>query len=126
MLRHAAASSIIEYAYNDKAVLAQRLMLTDELYGNTYTVCKVNTHTHTQRLKTIVLYQRHQRADKQADHYCDYYFWEVCLFIGVVRLFVRVQSYEFNTLEKVVRTNPDKLNNIMDEMKQILTPMAQK
>uniref|UniRef100_A0A3Q3C151 Pumilio RNA-binding family member 3 n=1 Tax=Haplochromis burtoni TaxID=8153 RepID=A0A3Q3C151_HAPBU len=75
MLRHAAASSIIEYAYNDKAVLAQRLMLTDELYGNTYTVCK---------------------------------------------------SYEFNTLEKVVRTNPDKLNNIMDEMKQILTPMAQK
>ncbi|XP_035769155.1 pumilio homolog 3 isoform X1 [Neolamprologus brichardi] len=75
MLRHAAASSIIEYAYNDKAVLAQRLILTDELYGNTYTVCK---------------------------------------------------SYEFNTLEKVVRTNPDKLNNIMDEMKQILTPMAQK
>lgn len=45
MLRHAAASSIIEYAYNDKAVLAQRLILTDELYGNTYTVCKVNTHT---------------------------------------------------------------------------------
>uniref|UniRef100_A0A669DBA9 Pumilio RNA-binding family member 3 n=1 Tax=Oreochromis niloticus TaxID=8128 RepID=A0A669DBA9_ORENI len=75
MLRHAAASSIIEYAYNDKAVLAQRLMLTDELYGNTYTVCK---------------------------------------------------SYEFNTLEKVVRTNPDKLNNIIDEMKQVLTPMAQK
>uniref|UniRef100_A0A3Q0RWA2 Pumilio RNA-binding family member 3 n=1 Tax=Amphilophus citrinellus TaxID=61819 RepID=A0A3Q0RWA2_AMPCI len=75
MLRHAAASSIIEYAYNDKAVLAQRLMLTDELYGNTYTVCK---------------------------------------------------SYEFNTLEKVVRVNPDKLNNIIDEMKQILTPMAQK
>uniref|UniRef100_A0AAX7SF21 PUM-HD domain-containing protein n=1 Tax=Astatotilapia calliptera TaxID=8154 RepID=A0AAX7SF21_ASTCA len=74
MLRHAAASSIIEYAYNDKAVLAQRLMLTDELYGNTYTVCK---------------------------------------------------SYEFNTLEKVVRTNPDKLNNIMDEMKQILTPMQE-
>uniref|UniRef100_A0A669D7A7 Pumilio RNA-binding family member 3 n=1 Tax=Oreochromis niloticus TaxID=8128 RepID=A0A669D7A7_ORENI len=72
MLRHAAASSIIEYAYNDKAVLAQRLMLTDELYGNTYTVCK------------------------------------------------------FNTLEKVVRTNPDKLNNIIDEMKQVLTPMAQK
>lgn len=72
MLRHAAASSIIEYAYNDKAVLAQRLMLTDELYGNTYTVCKVNTHT--QRLENIVLYQRHQRADKHTDHYCDYYF----------------------------------------------------
>lgn len=41
MLRHAAASSIIEYAYNDKAILAQRLMLTEELYGNTFAVCKV-------------------------------------------------------------------------------------
>lgn len=41
MLRHAAASSIIEYAYNEKAVLAQRLMLTEELYGNTFAVCKV-------------------------------------------------------------------------------------
>lgn len=41
MLRHAAASSVIEYAYNDKAVLAQRLMLTEELYGNTFAVCKV-------------------------------------------------------------------------------------
>ncbi|KAJ3605353.1 hypothetical protein NHX12_027400 [Muraenolepis orangiensis] len=40
MLRHANASSIIEYAYNDKAVLAQRLMLTEELYGNTFTLCK--------------------------------------------------------------------------------------
>lgn len=45
MLRHAGASSIIEYAYNDKALLAQRLMLTEELYGNTFTVCKVYTHT---------------------------------------------------------------------------------
>lgn len=43
MLRHAAASSIIEYAYNDKAILAQRLMLTEELYGNTFTVCKVQS-----------------------------------------------------------------------------------
>uniref|UniRef100_A0A4W6E8Z2 Pumilio RNA-binding family member 3 n=1 Tax=Lates calcarifer TaxID=8187 RepID=A0A4W6E8Z2_LATCA len=75
MLRHAAASSIIEYAYNDKAVLAQRLMLTEELYGNTFTVCKSS----------------------------------VC-----------------NTIEKVAEMNPDKLNNIIDEMKQILTPMAQK
>uniref|UniRef100_A0A4W6E622 Pumilio RNA-binding family member 3 n=1 Tax=Lates calcarifer TaxID=8187 RepID=A0A4W6E622_LATCA len=72
MLRHAAASSIIEYAYNDKAVLAQRLMLTEELYGNTFTVCKSS----------------------------------VC-----------------NTIEKVAEMNPDKLNNIIDEMKQILTPM---
>ncbi|XP_070706418.1 pumilio homolog 3 [Pempheris klunzingeri] len=75
MLRHAAASSIIEYAYNDKAVLAQRLMLTEELYGNTFTLCKSS----------------------------------VC-----------------NTIEKVAEGNPDKLNNIVDEMKQILTPMAQK
>uniref|UniRef100_A0A671VNL5 Pumilio homolog 3 n=1 Tax=Sparus aurata TaxID=8175 RepID=A0A671VNL5_SPAAU len=75
MLRHAAASSIIEYAYNDKAVLAQRLMLTEGLYGNTFTVCKST----------------------------------VC-----------------NTIEKVIEGNPDKLNNIIDEMKQILTPMAQK
>ncbi|KAK2888568.1 pumilio homolog 3 isoform X1 [Channa argus] len=75
MLRHAAASGIIEYAYNDKAVLAQRLMLTEELYGNTFAICKSS----------------------------------VC-----------------NTIEKVVEANPDKLNNISDEMKQILTPMAQK
>ncbi|KAA8584639.1 hypothetical protein FQN60_008424 [Etheostoma spectabile] len=75
MLRHAAASSIIEYAYNDKAVLAQRLMLTEGLYGNTFTVCKST----------------------------------VC-----------------NTIEKVAEANPDKLKNIIDEMKQILTPMAQK
>ncbi|XP_042365138.1 pumilio homolog 3 [Plectropomus leopardus] len=75
MLRHAAASSIIEYAYNDKAVLAQRLMLTEELYGNTFTVCKSS----------------------------------VC-----------------NTIEKVAEANPEKMNNIIDEMKQILTPMAQK
>uniref|UniRef100_A0A672Z1H1 Pumilio homolog 3-like n=1 Tax=Sphaeramia orbicularis TaxID=375764 RepID=A0A672Z1H1_9TELE len=72
MLRHAAASSIIEYAYNDKAVLAQRLMLTEELYGNTFTFCKV-----------------------------------------------RMRS-------KVLEANPDKRNSILDEMKQILTPMAQK
>lgn len=75
MLRHAAASSIIEYAYNDKAVLAQRLMLTEGLYGNTFTICKST----------------------------------VC-----------------NTIEKVAEANPDKLNNIIDEMKQSLTPMAQK
>ncbi|XP_056875712.1 pumilio homolog 3 isoform X1 [Takifugu flavidus] len=75
MLRHATASSLIEYAYNDKAVLAQRLMLTEELYGNTFAVCKST----------------------------------VC-----------------NTIEKVMEGNPDKLNGIIDEMKQILTPMAQK
>jgi pumilio family protein 6 len=47
MLRHATASAIIEYAYNDKAVLAQRLMLTEELYGNTFTLSKVHTHART-------------------------------------------------------------------------------
>ncbi|CAN9504834.1 unnamed protein product [Ophioblennius macclurei] len=75
MLRHAAASSIIEYAYNDKAVLAQRLLLTDDLYGNTYAICK---------------------------------------------------TLECNTIKKVAEANPDKLKGIIDEMKQILTPMAQK
>ncbi|XP_008297177.1 pumilio homolog 3 [Stegastes partitus] len=75
MLRHAAASSVIEYAYNDKAVLAQRLLLSDELYGNTFTICK---------------------------------------------------SAACNTIDKVLEANPDKANYIIDEMKQILTPMAQK
>ncbi|ELW65882.1 hypothetical protein TREES_T100002949 [Tupaia chinensis] len=36
MLRHAEASAIVEYAYNDKAILEQRNMLTEELYGNTF------------------------------------------------------------------------------------------
>nr|XP_057920883.1 pumilio homolog 3 isoform X2 [Doryrhamphus excisus] len=75
MLRHAAASAIVEYAYNDKAVLAQRLMLTEELYGNTFTVCKSS----------------------------------VC-----------------NTIQKVLEANPHKLPYIIDEMKLILTPLAQK
>ncbi|KAF7649763.1 hypothetical protein LDENG_00136250 [Lucifuga dentata] len=75
MLRHAAASAIIEYAYNDKAVLAQRQMLTEELYGNNFTVCKS----------------------------------PVC-----------------SNIQNVLQENPDKLNSIIDEMKQILTPMAQK
>ncbi|RVE65432.1 hypothetical protein OJAV_G00116450 [Oryzias javanicus] len=75
MLRHSAASAVIEYAYNDKALLAQRLMLSDELYGNTYALCR---------------------------------------------------SSEHNTIEKVVKGNPDKVDSIMDEMKQILLPMASK
>ncbi|KAM9735006.1 pumilio homolog 3 isoform 2-T3 [Menidia menidia] len=75
LLRHAAASSVLEYAYNDKALLTQRLLLTAELYGNTYTVCK---------------------------------------------------STENNTIEKVLKANPDKRDNILDEMKKIITPMAQK
>uniref|UniRef100_A0A8B9JIG0 PUM-HD domain-containing protein n=1 Tax=Astyanax mexicanus TaxID=7994 RepID=A0A8B9JIG0_ASTMX len=75
MLRHSEASSVVEYAYNDKAILSQRLMLTEELYGNTFQVCKST----------------------------------VC-----------------PTLEKVLESNPEKLESIADEMKQILTPMAQK
>ncbi|XP_061656409.1 pumilio homolog 3 isoform X2 [Syngnathoides biaculeatus] len=75
LLRHAAASAIIEYAYNDKAVLAQRHMLTEELYGTTFTVFKSS----------------------------------VC-----------------NTIEKVAEANPGKLDQIITDMKQILTPMAQK
>ncbi|KAL1266979.1 hypothetical protein QQF64_002654 [Cirrhinus molitorella] len=75
MLRHTEASSVVEYAYNDKAILSQRLMLTEELYGNTFQVYKSS----------------------------------VC-----------------PTLEKVLEANPEKIGSIMDEMKQILTPMAQK
>ncbi|KAJ8287084.1 hypothetical protein GJAV_G00047480 [Gymnothorax javanicus] len=75
MLRHSEASSVVEYAYNDKAILSQRLMLTEELYGNTFQVFKS----------------------------------AVC-----------------PTLDKVLESNPEKQSSIMEEMKQILTPMAQK
>lgn len=75
MLRHAEASAVVEYAYNDKAILEQRNMLTEELYGNTF------------------------QLYKSADH---------------------------PTLDKVLEVQPEKLELIMDEMKQILTPMAQK
>ncbi|XP_056097668.1 pumilio homolog 3 isoform X2 [Rhinichthys klamathensis goyatoka] len=75
MLRHSEASSVVEYAYNDKAIVSQRLMLTEELYGNVFQVCKS----------------------------------PIC-----------------PTLEKVLEANPEKMESIMDEMKQILTPMAQK
>ncbi|ELW53698.1 hypothetical protein TREES_T100012143 [Tupaia chinensis] len=34
MPQHAEASAIVEYAYNDKAILEQRNMLTEELYKN--------------------------------------------------------------------------------------------
>ncbi|ELW63088.1 hypothetical protein TREES_T100010023 [Tupaia chinensis] len=77
MLRHAEASAIVEYAYNDKAILEQRNMLTEELYGNTFQLYKA----------------------RSADH---------------------------PTLDKVLEAKPEKLELIMDEMKQILTPMAQK
>ncbi|XP_065512723.1 pumilio homolog 3 [Caloenas nicobarica] len=75
MLRHAEASAVVEYAYNDKAILEQRNMLTEELYGNTFQV-----------YKTPIV----------------------------------------STLDKVFEAQPEKREAILDEMKQILTPMAQK
>ncbi|XP_063151160.1 pumilio homolog 3 [Candoia aspera] len=75
MLRHAEASAVVEYAYNDKAILEQRNMLTEELYGNTFQVYKT--------------------ADQ-------------------------------STLGEVLEAQPEKREAIMDEMKQILIPMAQK
>uniref|UniRef100_A0A8C0BAV0 Pumilio RNA binding family member 3 n=1 Tax=Buteo japonicus TaxID=224669 RepID=A0A8C0BAV0_9AVES len=72
MLRHAEASAVVEYAYNDKAILEQRNMLTEELYGNTFQV-----------YKTPVV----------------------------------------PTLDKVLEAQPEKREAILDEMKQILTPM---
>ncbi|CAI5796428.1 pumilio homolog 3 [Podarcis lilfordi] len=75
MLRHAEASAVVEYAYNDKAILEQRNMLTEELYGNTFQVYKSSEHP---------------------------------------------------TLEEVLKAQPEKREAILDEMKQILTPMAQK
>ncbi|XP_074850939.1 pumilio homolog 3 [Carettochelys insculpta] len=75
MLRHSEASAVVEYAYNDKAILEQRNMLTEELYGNTFQVYKSPVHP---------------------------------------------------TLDKVLEAHPEKQEAVMDEMKQILTPMAQK
>lgn len=45
LLRHSEASGIVEYAYNDKAILEQRNMLTEELYGNMFMICKVRFNT---------------------------------------------------------------------------------
>ncbi|NXV05892.1 PUM3 protein, partial [Cettia cetti] len=75
MLRHAEASAVVEYAYNDKAILEQRNMLTEELYGNTFQVYKTPAAP---------------------------------------------------TLGKMLEAQPEKREAILDEMKQILTPMAQK
>lgn len=41
MLCHSDVLSVVEYAYNEKAIL--RLMLTEELYGTTFQVFKVRT-----------------------------------------------------------------------------------
>lgn len=42
------------------------------------------------------------------------------------RAFLCRQSTACNSIEKVAEGNPDKLGAIIDEMRQILTPMAQK
>ncbi|XP_006863897.1 PREDICTED: pumilio domain-containing protein KIAA0020 homolog [Chrysochloris asiatica] len=75
LLRHAEASAIVEYAYNDRAILEQRNLLAEELYGNTFQLYKSPDHP---------------------------------------------------TLDRVLEAQPTKLELIMDEMKQILMPMAQK
>ncbi|KAJ1207038.1 hypothetical protein NDU88_002430, partial [Pleurodeles waltl] len=75
MLRHAEASYVVEYAYNDKAVLEQRNFLTEELYGNAFMVYKSSINS---------------------------------------------------SLDKVLEVQPEKKDLILEEMKQILTPMAQK
>uniref|UniRef100_A0A8C5TNG4 Pumilio RNA binding family member 3 n=1 Tax=Malurus cyaneus samueli TaxID=2593467 RepID=A0A8C5TNG4_9PASS len=72
MLRHAEASAVVEFAYNDKAILEQRNMLTEELYGNTFQVYKTPAAP---------------------------------------------------TLDKVLEAQPERREAILDEMKQILTPM---
>uniref|UniRef100_A0A6I8PXV8 Pumilio RNA binding family member 3 n=1 Tax=Xenopus tropicalis TaxID=8364 RepID=A0A6I8PXV8_XENTR len=44
LLRHSEASYIVEYAYNHKAILEQRNMLCEELYGNTFRFYKSAIH----------------------------------------------------------------------------------
>ncbi|NP_001086528.1 pumilio RNA binding family member 3 S homeolog [Xenopus laevis] len=75
LLRHSEASYIVEYAYNHKAILEQRNMLCEELYGNTFRFYKSAVHP---------------------------------------------------SLEQVLEAQPEKKDSILDEMKQILVPLAQK
>ncbi|XP_072007790.1 pumilio homolog 3 isoform X2 [Engystomops pustulosus] len=75
LLRHSEASYIVEYAYNHKAILEQRNMLCEELYGNTFRFYKSAVHP---------------------------------------------------SLEQVMEAKPEKKESILDEMKQILVPLAQK
>ncbi|XP_072260311.1 pumilio homolog 3 isoform X2 [Pyxicephalus adspersus] len=75
LLRHSEASYIVEYAYNHKAILEQRNMLCEELYGNTFRFFKSTVHP---------------------------------------------------SLEKVLEAQPQKQESILEEMKQILVPLAQK
>ncbi|KAM5191836.1 pumilio homolog 3 [Mantella aurantiaca] len=75
LLRHSEASYIVEYAYNHKAILEQRNMLCEELYGNTFRFYKSTVHP---------------------------------------------------SLDKVLEAQPQKQEAILEEMKQILVPLAQK
>ncbi|XP_044143030.1 pumilio homolog 3-like [Bufo gargarizans] len=75
LLRHSEASYIVEYAYNHKAILAQRNLLCEELYGNTFRFYKSTVHP---------------------------------------------------SLEQVLEAQPEKKESILEEMKQILVPLAQK
>ncbi|XP_075683712.1 pumilio homolog 3 [Rhinoderma darwinii] len=75
LLRHSEASYIVEYAYNHKAILEQRNMLCEELYGNTFRFYKSTVHP---------------------------------------------------SLDQVLEAHPEKKASILDEMKQILVPLAQK
>ncbi|ERE85715.1 putative pumilio domain-containing protein [Cricetulus griseus] len=49
MLRHSEA--IMEYAYNDKAILEKRNMLTEELYGNRFQIYKSADHPTLDKIK---------------------------------------------------------------------------
>lgn len=102
MLRHSEASSVVEYAYNDKAILSQRLMLTEELYGNTFQICKVTSLFSSASASSLLAFE------------------------SIVTAGFCFQSSVCPTIEKVLENNPDKVESIMEEMKQILTPMAQK
>ncbi|XP_056378548.1 pumilio homolog 3 isoform X2 [Hyla sarda] len=75
LLRHSEASYIVEYAYNHKAILAQRNMLCEELYGNTFRFYKSTVHP---------------------------------------------------SLDQVLEAQPEKKESILEEMKKILVPLAQK
>ncbi|XP_069820377.1 pumilio homolog 3 [Dendropsophus ebraccatus] len=75
LLRHSEASYIVEYAYNHKAILEQRNMLCEELYGNTFRFYKSAIHP---------------------------------------------------SLDQVLEAQPEKKESILEEMKQILVPLAQK
>lgn len=44
MLWHAEVSTIVEYVYNDEAILEERNMLRDELYENTFQLYKSADH----------------------------------------------------------------------------------